>query len=889
VTTPPVRRDEARARAEREIDDELAFHRERTVAELVGHGWSQADAESEAIRRFGPTAHRERLVAIELRRQSGDRRRASMEVLRASVRNVLRGFARSPGFTLGVVAILTLGLGVNAITFGLVDRLILQGPAGIQQASDLRRIVVHRTRKGTAIATTELGYLDYRDLLSAGQLAGAAGETSSPLLFGSGESAERIHGVLVTSGFFPLLGVSPAIGRFFTAEESERESARLAVLGHAFWQRRFGGDPSVLGRILPIESNRYTVIGVAPPYFTGSAVTRVDVFLPLEAASDEMVAGPWRTSRNFRWMEAIVRLGPGVTDEAAAAEITASYRNAYAGTPDADPQARLELAPLNAVRGASAAGVLGVAALVGAVSLLVLVIAFANVANLFLARSLRHRDDVAVRRALGGARWRLLAEQGTQGALLALCGAAVAVLVAVLGARPVQVLLFPDVHWLETPVNLRALIFLGLCAALGGALAAAVPMWQADRSDLVRWLRAAGQRASRTRTQSVLMVAQGALSVLLLVGAGLFVRSLHAAQSLDLGVESDRLLVVSTLDGEAPSHAGFREALRARVERIPGVERTTLAAGTLPFVGSWAMRLNVPGLAERPTVADGGPYVGAVEAGYFDVVGTSIVEGRPFNDGDREGAPRVAIVNRKMAQLYWPGVPAIGKCLQIGPDNPPCSTVVGIAENTRRQQIVEGDSLLYYIPIHQAPADLRTGRLIVRVGDGRDDTAARVAEAIRREALSIEPGLRYVSARLLDEVISPQLRAWRLGAGLFSVFGVLALAVAALGLYSVVAFDVEGRRREIGVRAALGASSAAILRLVIGDGLRMAAGGMVLGLALAWLLSPMLSNLLYAVRPQDGTVLALAAMSLVAAAVLASVIPALTAAHIEPSEALRDE
>jgi hypothetical protein len=348
-------------------------------------------------------------------------------------------------------------------------------------------------------------------------------------------------------------------------------------------------------------------------------------------------------------------------------------------------------------------------------------------------------------------------------------------------------------------------------------------------------------------------------------------------------------LVVSTLDGEAPSHAGFREALRARVERIPGVERTTLAAGTLPFVGSWAMRLNVPGLAERPTVADGGPYVGAVEAGYFDVVGTSIVEGRPFNDGDREGAPRVAIVNRKMAQLYWPGVPAIGKCLQIGPDNPPCSTVVGIAENTRRQQIVEGDSLLYYIPIHQAPADLRTGRLIVRVGDGRDDTAARVAEAIRREALSIEPGLRYVSARLLDEVISPQLRAWRLGAGLFSVFGVLALAVAALGLYSVVAFDVEGRRREIGVRAALGASSAAILRLVIGDGLRMAAGGMVLGLALAWLLSPMLSNLLYAVRPQDGTVLALAAMSLVAAAVLASVIPALTAAHIEPSEALRDE
>ena len=884
--------DDVRAAAEREIDEELTFHRERTVTELVRRGLTPAAAEAEARRRFGPAAdHRRRLVGIEIRRQWSERRRAAMEVLRGTVRSVWRGIRRSPGFTLGVMAILTLGLGVNAITFGLVDRLVLSGPAAINEPGELRRVVVHRKgRAGATLETAELGYLDYRDVLRATQLSGAAGESASPLLFGAGETAEVIQGRLVTANYFPLLGVAPAIGRFFTADESEKEGARVVVLGHAFWQRRFGGDPAVVGRLIPIESHRYTVIGIAPRYFTGSAVTRVDVFLPLEAASDEQVEGPWRTSRNFRWMGAIVRLAPGVSDGAASDELTSVYRHGYAGEPDADRDARIELTPLNAVRGATAPGDLGVAGLVGGVALLVLLIAFANVANLFLARALRHHDHVAIRLALGGARGRLVIEQAAEGALLALCGATIAVLVAVIGAKPAQLLLFPDVDWLETPVNLRALIFIATCAVLGGAVAAALPMWQAGRADLVRWLKTGGQRASRTRTQGVLLLIQGALSVLLLVGAGLFVRSLFRAQAVGLGLDTGRLLVVSVMRGEAALRPDFRSALRADIEKIPGVEKTTLVAGTLPFVSSWAMRLNIPDLPQRPVVDDGGPYVHAVEPGYFETVGTSIVEGRPFTGDDRDGAPRVAIVNRSMARLYWPGTPAIGKCLKIGPDDSPCSTIVGIAENTRRQEIVEGDSLLYYIPLEQAPPDLRRGaRLAVRASADDSRLLARISETIRREALTLEPGLRAVTARPLDDVISPQLRAWRLGAGLFSAFGFLALAVAAVGLYSVVAFDVEGRRREIGVRAALGASSTMILRLVVEDGVRLAAGGVVLGLALAWLLAPMVANLLYQVTPQDFTVFAVVGVGLIGAAAVASVIPAFRAAHIEPSEVLREE
>jgi predicted permease len=394
---------------------------------------------------------------------------------------------------------------------------------------------------------------------------------------------------------------------------------------------------------------------------------------------------------------------------------------------------------------------------------------------------------------------------------------------------------------------------------------------------------------SRTRTQGALLLVQGTLSVLMLVGAGLFVRSLDRAQSLDLGVDTGRLLVFSALRGEAPPRADFRTALRSAVDRVPGVDRTTLASGTLPFVSSWGVRLNVPGLADRPRVDGGGPYVSAVEPGYFATVGTSIVEGRPFTAADRDGAEPVAIVNLTMARLYWPGESALGKCLQVGPDNPPCSRVVGISENTRRQEIVEGDSLLYYVPIEQAPADLRTGRLIVRATDADADSLARIAETVRREAMAIEPSLRYVSVRPLDDIISPQLRAWRLGAGLFSAFGALALAVAAVGLYSVIVFDVEGRRRELGVRAALGATSATILRLVVTDGLRLAAGGVVLGLVLAWLLAPTLSGLLYGVPPRDVGVFSTVALVLVGATVLASLVPAFRAAHIDLTRALRDE
>lgn len=814
-----------------------------------------------------------------------------MQILFMSVRAFGRGLLRSPGFALGVIAIMMLGLGVNAVTFNLVDRLVLSGPAGVTNSDRVRRVVAHRhSPDGVSFAVNEFSYADYEVLRASGQLAGAAAESDSPMLFGAGESAERIQGRLVTAGYFPLLGVTPAAGRFFTDDESARQGLRVAVLTHAFWTRRFGADHAVLGQQVQIGDGTYTVVGVAPPRFTGTAVRKVDVFLPLEAASDEIVSGAWRTGRNIGWIQMVARLAPAATDASAEAEISAANLESRRGERNADPNERLALEPLTTIGGESSGAEVGVAALLWGVAFLVLLIAAANVANLFLARALRNADQLAVRLALGASRGRIMLEQALEGALLAFAGAIAAVGAALLATPLVQRLLFPGIDWMETSINMRGLAFVGVCAIAGGALAAGLPVIRASRMDVVSWLRA-GRRTSRSRTrvQAAMLMVQGALSVVLLVGAGLFVQSLERAQAVDLGVDTGRVLVLSATAGTVPLAPAFIEDWRTRVSRLPGVESTALVSGTMPFVSSWAVGLTIPGLPERPRIEDGGPYIAAVSPGYFVTVGTSIVEGRPFTDADRDGAPRAALVNQTMAKLYWPGQSAIGKCMQVG-RGAPCSTVVGIVENTRRQGISEDDSLLFYVPLEQAPENLRLGaRLIARIGDGDLRTQGRVAEQARREALTLAPGLRFVSARALDDVIAPQLQAWRIGASLFSVFGALALIVAAIGFYSVVAFDVEGRKREMGVRSALGAPSSAILRLVVLDGVRLGMAGIAIGAAAAWSLAPLSRDLLYGVEPRNPAIVGGAAVVLAIAAVLASALPALRAARVDPSLALRND
>ncbi len=346
-------------------------------------------------------------------------------LLGISLRAAWRGIGTQRGFAAAVIAILALGLGVNAVTFHLIDRLLLSGPTGVEEPERVYRVVVHHRTAAGELADTNYSYLDYRDLLSVRSVSLAAGETGGPQLLGSGETAQLVQARLVTASYFPLLGVKPAMGRFFTADESEREGARVAVVAFNFWQQRFGGDPAIVGQALQIGDGRYLVVGIAPRDFTGSYVTRTDVFLPLEAASDEQVSGDWRTSRGLGWMAGIVRLAPGVSAASAADEATAIHRAAHTEEQQQDgPIGRYEFVPLNAMRGATAASDISVAGLAAVVALLVLLIAVANVANLFLARAIRRAAEQAVRMALGSGRARMIVEQAAEGALLALLGAA---------------------------------------------------------------------------------------------------------------------------------------------------------------------------------------------------------------------------------------------------------------------------------------------------------------------------------------------------------------------------------------------------------------------------------------------------------------------------------
>jgi predicted permease len=896
---------------ERALDDELSFHFARTLEELRAQGRSQEEAQAEAERRFGDlAAYRSQLERIDRSRAAARRREAVLEVLPSVLRHVGRELRREPGFTLGVVITLALGIGANAVTFSLVDRLLLRGPSGIEEPERVRAVYVDHEWGGSRVVDDTLAYLDALDFQAASTLSGVAMEARTNVLLGRGPGAEVLRAVLASHEYFPLLAVQPVAGRFYGPEEDREGGALVAVLGHSFWRSHHGADPNVVGQPIELGNRRYTVIGVAPEGFTGTSVARVDVFLPLRAAAEEVVSGAWPTNRGFWWLQAVVRLREGVAAEAAEAEATLLHRQGRADDAEYDRAARVLLLPLVRSSGPGVAGEIQVAALLAVVALAVLLIATANVANLLLARSLRRRREHAVRLALGVARGRLLLEKAAEGVLLGLLGGVVAIALALWAGGLLRTALFPWVAWDDAELLWRTVGFVALVSVAAGVVAALVPAGQASAVDLSRWLQAGSRRIAggRSRLRSGLQIVQAALSVILLVGAGLFVRSLDRVQKVDLGIESEGLISIGLerFDevGSRDQNAGVEEAerfaaeLQARLGRLPGVAAVTSTVGSSPFGGAWAIGIRVPGLDERPRFETGGPYVHAVTPGYFETVGTSILRGRGITAADGLGAPRVALVNETLARVYWPGADPIGKCLIVGvesgedaPPEPPCSEVVGVVENARRFDIFEGESGLYYVPRaqRQLESGSSVGRFFVRARDPRPRAMAQLAESLRREIVAFAPDLSQLRVQSLEERISPQLRSWRLGAALFSAFGALALVVAAVGLYSVLSFEVAGRRHEIGVRSALGASRATLQRQVILDGVRVIGLGAIAGSIAALLIAPAIRSQLYGVEPTDPVSHGAVVVLLLLVAALASWVPARRATRVPPTEALRTD
>jgi predicted permease len=618
-------------------------------------------------------------------------------------------------------------------------------------------------------------------------------------------------------------------------------------------------------------------------------------FIPITSGANDLFSGgtgnPTRyySTHDMSWMEMLVRTKPGVSAQAAAADLTAAVRRSYA----ADSPQRLRQRPRAVVasilreRGPQQSQESKVATWLAGVAVVVLLVACANVANMLLARAFRRRREIAVRVALGISRERLVGQLFTESLLLAALGAAAGLVIAHLGGGVLRATLIPDVDWAGALADSRVLTFSAAAALLAGLLTGLAPALQALRADVATALKSGGAKSGvlRSRLRTSLLVFQAALSVVLLVGAGLFVRSLRNVRAVHLGYDPEHVVFVSTemrgVQLPAAQLAALRRRLLERARELPGVD----AAGrtlTVPFYINSVEDLYVPGIDSVNRLGDF--YLHAISPGYFEAMRTRILRGRGITDADdREGVQPVMVVSQSMAGKLWPGRDALGQCVKVGTDTAPCSTVVGIAEDIRRGSFDKDEGLQYYVPIAQR--DARAGGLFVRTRrDAREE-----AERVRRELQRLMPGISYVSAQPLRDILDQNVRAWQLGATMFTIFGGLGLLLAAVGLYAVVAYTTAQRTHELGVRIALGAQAGDVVRLVVAGGLRVAAFGVAIGAAAAIVAGRFVTPLLFKTSPKDPAVFALVTITLLTTAVVASLVPAWRATRVDPNVALRTE
>lgn len=885
-------------RVEKDVDDELRFHFDMTVRELVRTGSSEDDARRIAERRFGDVeGTRARLEAIDREREYRTRRTEWWNALAQDLRHTLRGLRQRPGFTTVVVLTLALGVGANATMFGIIDRLLFRPPAFLPDPEHTHRVYAANTWDGVEHFSPNISYKHYVELTQwSTSFSQTVALTQMNMAIGAGDATSERQIGLVSASFWPFFGVRPALGRFFgPAEDKVPEGAPVTVLSHAYWQSRYAGGRDVLGQQLAIGRRLYTVIGVAPEGFSGIFQTGVVAFIPITlgvydafGGLPERMSTRWYTTYGMTWLEMLVRRKPGVSIAAATADLTSAYRRAYLSREG--PHAPIEVQRPRAIvasilteRGPKQTSSAKVATWLVGVSVIVLLIACANVANLLLARALQRRREIAIRVALGVGRGRLLAQLLGESCVLGVLGAGAGLATAQWGGAALREAMLPQVEWGSALADARMLLFTGLAAITVGLLTGLAPALQARRSDVSAALKAGSREGTyhRSRLRVALLVAQAALSLVLLVGAGLFLRSLRNVRTVDLGYDADRVLfVLPEMRGvqlDSLRRIALHRELLERARTIPGVENAAQTV-SVPFWMSWSEDL----FAESRDSVRGDFALNAVSPSYFATMGTQVLRGRAFTDADVATAPHVIIVSQSMARQVWPNQDPLGKCLRLASETAPCGVVVGVVEDIVRGTFGDTPGLQYYMPTAQSGGS--TG-LFVRTRR----EAHGMTESVRRELQRVMPGVSYVTVRSLHEILDPNVRPWRLGATMFTLFGALALLIASIGLYSVIAYDVAQRGHELGVRLALGAQTRDILRLILSSGVRAALAGIAIGSAIALAAGKYVAPLLFNTSPADPIVFLLVALTLLSVAIAASFVPALRATKVDPNVALRSD
>lgn len=896
----PVVHVNERRRLERETDEEIRAHIAARVDDLVARGFTKHDAEAEALRRFGPfESGRADMLAAAKHRDKVLTMIDRFDALRHDITYALRQLRRAPSLAATVIVTFALGVGANATMFGLIDRLLLRPPAHI---ADPQRVVRVQTRVRQAAypeyTNTSVSYPRYvavRDGVPSFSSV-AMSTYSNPISFGLGASARPIQYVLVSGNYFSTLGTRMHRGRPITpSDDVLPNGSAVVVIGHGLWRNRFAGDDNVLGKSLELAGRKFTIIGIAPKNFVGVGSRAIDVWIPVSAGEGLRFAGKdWATNRATQWMTTYARLAPGASPAIAGEQVAAIARADFQearGKPDTTTHAMPQASILPSRYNLNASS--KVAVLLGIVSLLVLIVACANVANLLLARALRRKREIAVRLALGIARGRLMRQLLVEGLTLAAIGGLASLLLVQIGSTFLYRVLLPDAARPESFVDLRVLAFT-FAATLGVGLATAlVPALQASRPNLARDLKdgTRGGGTSHSRTRITLLIIQAGLSVVLLAGTGAFISSLNRVTSVRLGLDVDHIVVgridLRSVGIDSVRSLAYFDAALAAARRLPGVEAAAIGEGT-PFTDwSFGAGIKIPGRDSLPRF-ENGPNRHGVSETYFRATGTRILRGRDFAATDfGAAASPVIIINEEGASRLWPSEEAVGKCIALRDKDAPCAQIVGIAEDTHFAEISEpGTRMQIYHPIGNGPrVEPRAFHILLRT---RGNPQALV-EPLRQVMQTVHAGLPYAEVKPMRAVLERELRPWRLGASLFGAFGAIALVLSALGLYSVVAYSVAQRTHEMGVRVALGAQVRDIVRLVLRQGMGVSAVGIAIGIALTLAAAGWVKPLLYETSARDPGRLILVASGLLAVSALASLIPARRATRADPLSALRAE
>ena len=796
----------------------------------------------------------------------------------------VRSLSRSPIFAVGAIATLALGIGVNSTIFTLANNALFRPMTGIARPSEL--VWVSGLSRTTA-RTGGMSYLEYQDYAArtADVFSGVMAFAPASFSLGSGGEPQRIRGHLVSASYFATLGVAVSEGRPLQSSDDEAGTVAVALISHRLAQQRFGGH--IPDRPILINGRQITIVGIGPPGFVGPELGQsADIWVPISALPIiNTTQAAWLSERATLWLRVIGRLDSAVSiqrAQGAVSGIAATLESQYPAT-NKDRAALLSSAS-SGVRPSERGELLPIAALLLVVTGLVLLIACANVSNLLLARGAARSTEISIRAAVGASRWRIVQQLLAESLVLASAGASGGLLLSFWAADLLAAKL-PELDFggLGTNVDVRVLLFTSGLAVTSACIFGLAPALTSTRGALLPRLRHTAGTAGRSRTQGFFVVTQLSLSLVLLLGAGLSLRALQKASGLDLGFNAERLLTASydlTLQNYSNERRdAFRRDLIGRLHSVPGIESVT-TADLPPLSGTMVSTIVTAPLGNGRTT-ESRAFMSSVGPDYFKTLQIPVLRGRGIVETDRKGSPDVALVNETLARALWPDSDPLGRTLDVDDQR---IEIVGVARNAKYDEATEDPRPFLYLALAQhSMIDRET--VIVRSATSRVVTGS----ALRNEMRALDAALPVFEVKSFDDVLRDRADKQRGISALFAVFGALALALAALGLYGVMSYAVTRRTQEIGIRLALGATPRQLIGLFAEDGLQLTVIGIGVGSVLSYPLARALGALIFGVQMADLMTFAATCGVLVAVAMAAALVPAARAASLDPVAALRAE